>query len=246
MEQLGDSIYFEENGGVPGLYVIQYIPSSINWKLGQVVLNEKVDHVIFLSITKNWSPGDIVTLQLPITIRTDPIKDDRPEYASIQAILYGPYLLVAHSSGDWDIKTGSASASSSSDWITPIPSSYNDYVVCFSQDHEDSTLILTNSNNSITMEKLPESGTDSSLKATFRLILTDSPSSDLSTTKDMFGKSVMLEPYDFPSMVVVQQGEENDHTVTDSSNGKDSSSLFHMQSSSTVTHKGSLYDTAII
>ncbi|KAF4395852.1 hypothetical protein F8388_018126 [Cannabis sativa] len=229
--KLGDSIYFEEDGQVPGIYVIQYIPNSLDWKLGKVVLDQKVDQVNswdprlrvtftissgesgksltlnlrvpswthlsgakaklnakeislpapgnFLSITKNWNPGDTVTLDLPITLRTDPIK--------------------AHSSDDWDIKTGSTSFPS--DWITPIPSSYSDYLVSFTQDLEDSTLVLTNSNNSITMEKLPEPGTDSSLKATFRLILTDSPSSDLSTTKDIFGKSVMLEPFDFPGMI---------------------------------------------
>ncbi|XP_062083998.1 uncharacterized protein LOC133790391 [Humulus lupulus] len=267
--KLGDSIYFEENGEVPALYVIQYIPSSLDWKLGKVVLNQKVDNVKswdpylrvtftvssgesgksltlklrvpswthlsgakatlnakeislpapgnFLSITKNWSPGDVVTLQLPITIRTDPIKDDRPEYASIQAILYGPYLLVAHSGGDWNIKTGSAS--SPSDWITPIPSSHNDQLVSFSQDHETSTFVLTNSNKAITMEKLPETGTDSALKATFRLIL-----------NDISGKSVMLEPFDHPGMVVVQQGEDNDLTVADASNDKGSSSLFHVVS----------------
>uniref|UniRef100_A0A803PT54 Uncharacterized protein n=1 Tax=Cannabis sativa TaxID=3483 RepID=A0A803PT54_CANSA len=271
--KLGDSIYFEEDGQVPGIYVIQYIPNSLDWKLGKVVLDQKVDQVNswdprlrvtftissgesgksltlnlrvpswthlsgakaklnakeislpapgnFLSITKNWNPGDTVTLDLPITLRTDPIKDDRPEYVSIQAILYGPYLLAAHSSGDWDIKTGSTSFPS--DWITPIPSSYSDYLVSFTQDLEDSTLVLTNSNNSITMEKLPEPGTDSSLKATFRLILTDSPSSDLSTTKDIFGKSVMLEPFDFPGMIVVQQGEDKDLTVTDASTDKGSS-----------------------
>ncbi|KAF4368985.1 hypothetical protein F8388_017701 [Cannabis sativa] len=278
--KLGDSIYFEENGEVPSLYVIQYIPSSLDWKLGKVVVNQKVDQVNswdpylrvtftitpgqsrksstlklrvpswthtsgakatlnakeisppapgnFLSITNNWSPGDVVTLQLPITLRIDPIKDDRPEYATIQAILYGPYLLVGHSSGDWDLKTGSTS--SPSNWITPIPSSYNDYLVSFTQDHEDSTLVLTNSNNFITMEKLPESGTDSSLHATFRLIITDSPSSDLSPTKDIFGKSVMLEPFDFPGMIVMEQGEDNDLTVTDPSNDKTSTSLFRVVS----------------
>ncbi|PON69758.1 Six-hairpin glycosidase [Parasponia andersonii] len=271
--KLGDSIYFEEKEA-PGLYVIQYISSSLNWKLGNVVLNQKVDPVNswdpylrvtftlkgtgksstlnlrvpswtqssgakatlnakdlslpapgnFLSITKNWSPSDVVTLQLPISTKTDPIKDDRPEYASIQAILYGPYLLAAHSSGDWDIKTGS---DSSTNWITPIPSSYNDFLVSFFQEIQNSTFVLTNSNQSITMENVPESGTDSSLQATFRLVL---PFSEHSTVKDdgIVGKSVMLEPFDFPGTVVVQRGE--DLTVADSSIGEDSSSVFHLVS----------------
>ena len=45
--------------------------------------------------------------------------DDRPEYASVQAILY---LLVGHTIGDdWDHKAGARHA----DWITPILASYN-------------------------------------------------------------------------------------------------------------------------
>ena len=30
--------------------------------------------------------------------------DDRSEYASIQAILYGPYLLAGHTTGDWELE----------------------------------------------------------------------------------------------------------------------------------------------
>ncbi|KAH1158948.1 hypothetical protein GYH30_030917 [Glycine max] len=72
---------------------------------------------IFLSITRQWSTSDKLTLQLPINVRTLAMKayisskrnlvicfllnpDDRPEYASIQAILYGPYLLVGHTIGE--------------------------------------------------------------------------------------------------------------------------------------------------
>ncbi|KAJ7980754.1 DUF1680 domain-containing protein [Quillaja saponaria] len=123
----------------------------------------------FLSVRRNWSPGDTLTLQLPISLRTETVKDDRPEYASIQAILYGPYLLVGHTSGDWDIKTGSAN--SVADLITPIPFDYNKYLVSFYQGSEESTFVFTNSNHSITMEKSPEPGTDSSLHATFRFVL---------------------------------------------------------------------------
>ncbi|KAJ7005177.1 hypothetical protein NC653_009864 [Populus alba x Populus x berolinensis] len=62
----------------------------------------------FLSITRRlWSPDDKLTLKLPISIRLEKIKDDRPEYASIQVI-----QLV--------------SADSLSEWSTPIPAAYND------------------------------------------------------------------------------------------------------------------------
>ncbi|KAJ7965222.1 DUF1680 domain-containing protein [Quillaja saponaria] len=169
----------------------------------------------FLSITRNWSPGDTLTLQLPIILRMEPIQDDRPEYASIQAILYGPFLLVGHTSGDWDIKTGSAN--SVADWITPIPSDYNKYLVSFSQGSGESAFFFTNLNQSITMEKLPEPGTDSSLHATFRLVLDGSSSAKFSTLRDAVSKSVMLEPYDFPGMLVAQQGTEKGLVLADSS-----------------------------
>ena len=54
--KLGDSIYFEEEGEVPGLYIIQYISSSLDWKSGQSLLNLKVDPV------GSWDPYLRVTL----------------------------------------------------------------------------------------------------------------------------------------------------------------------------------------
>ncbi|XP_062171742.1 uncharacterized protein LOC133877449 isoform X2 [Alnus glutinosa] len=274
--KLGDSIYFEEEGEVPGLYIIQYISSSLDWKSGQSLLNQKVDPIgswdpflqvtltfsskegasrlsnlnlripswtsadgakallngqslpipapgNFLSVPRSWRSGDKLTLQLPIGLRTEAIQDDRPEYASIHAILHGPYLLAGHTSGDWDIKSGSAN--SLSDWISPIPAAYNTYLVSLSQESGDSTFALTNSNQSITMEKFPESGTNSSVHATFRLILNDSSSEKFSTIKDAIGKSVMLEPFDIPGMVVVHQGKDENLGVADSPGGVGSSSF---------------------
>ncbi|XP_031100965.1 uncharacterized protein LOC116004905 [Ipomoea triloba] len=43
--KLGDSIYFEEQGEVPGIYIIQYISSSLDWKSGQIKLRQSVDPV---------------------------------------------------------------------------------------------------------------------------------------------------------------------------------------------------------
>ncbi|KAL6341071.1 hypothetical protein AAG906_032186 [Vitis piasezkii] len=275
--KLGDSIYFEEQGKTPGLYIIQYISSSLDWKSGQIVLNQKVDPVVswdpylrttltftpkegagqsstinlripvwasssgakasinaqdlpvpapssFLSLTRNWSPGDKLTLQLPIRLRTEAIKDDRPKYASIQAILYGPYLLAGLTSDDWDIKTGSAT--SLSDWITPIPASENSRLVSLSQESGNSSFVFSNSNQSITMEKFPEEGTDASLHATFRLVLKDVTSLKVLSPKDAIGKSVMLEPIDLPGMVVVQQGTNQNLGIANSAAGK--GSLFHL------------------
>ncbi|KAB5565104.1 hypothetical protein DKX38_005158 [Salix brachista] len=297
--KLGDSIYFEEREA-PGLYIIQYISSSLDWKSGQILVHQKVDPIVssdpylrvtltfspkkvfseliyqmskqklvlllkegtsqastlhlripiwansegatatinsqslplpapgsFLSVNRKWSSSDKLTLQIPISLRTEAIKDDRHEYASIQAILFGPYLLAGHTSGDWNLKSGSGN--SLSDSITPIPASYNGQLVSFSQESGNSTFVLANSNYSISMEKLPESGTDASLQATFRLIFKDSSSSKLSSFKDVIGKSVMLEPFDLPGMLLVQQGKDRGFAVTKSADD-DGSSIFRVVS----------------
>lgn len=130
---------------------------------------------------------------------------------------------MGHTSGDWDIKSGSAN--SLSDWISPIPAAYNTYLVSLSQESGDSTFVLTNSNQSIAMEEFPESGTDSAVHATFRLILYDSSSENFSTIKDAIGKSVILEPFDFPGMVVVHQGKDENLGVSDSPGGVGSSAF---------------------
>nr|TKS03800.1 hypothetical protein D5086_0000149460 [Populus alba] len=256
--KLGDSIYFEEEGEVPGLYIIQYISSSLDWKSGQIMINQKVDPVVssdpylrvtftfspnevfatidlsqkhteicarvkpsiylefedtsldtfrwcyrnnklsefgytgssFLSVNRKWSSGDKLSLQLPISLRTEAIQDDRHQYASIQAILYGPYLLAGHTSGAWNL---AGSVDSLSDSITPIPASYNEQLVSFSQDSGNSTFVLTNSNQSITMEENPKSGTDACLQATFKIVFNDSTSSKVLGINDVIDKSVMLE-----------------------------------------------------
>ncbi|EMS68485.1 hypothetical protein TRIUR3_12433 [Triticum urartu] len=190
--KLGDSIYFEEKGGKPALYIVQYIPSTFNWRSvgltvtqqvkplsssdqnlqvslsisaktnGQYVtvnvripswaspngakatLNDKdlqmASPGTFLSVTKQWGSGDRLTLQLPIGLRTEAIKDDRPEYATLQAVLFGPFLLAGLTTGDWDAKAGGAAVS---EWITPVPASYNSQLVTLTQESGNGTLGLT-------------------------------------------------------------------------------------------------------
>ncbi|XP_059287994.1 uncharacterized protein LOC132041185 [Lycium ferocissimum] len=276
--KLGDSIYFEQKGNSPGLYIIQYIPSSFNWKSGQVSVSQKIEPVVswdnslhvtitissnghssgvsstlnlripswthssgakatingkdlslptpgnFLTITKNWGQGDKITLELPMVIRTEAIKDDRPEYASLQAILYGPYLLAGHSSGDWDIET--KSTTSLSDLITPVPADYNSYLISLTQQSGDATFVLTSSNQSIQMEKFPETGTDAAVSATFRLVSLDKSSVKPSEHKDLIGKQVLLELFDLPGMFISQQGQEQSLGVAGSSD--DGGSLFRL------------------
>lgn len=274
--KLGDSIYFEEEAQTPTLYVIQYIPSSLDWKSGNVLVNQEVDPIHsddpnlrmtmtfspkgsgqsstinlripswtgasgakvllngqslgnnpngnFKSVTNKWSSGDKLSLELPINLRTEAIEDDRSEYASIKAILFGPYLLAAYSSGDWEIKTGLSD--SFSDWITPVPSVYNTFLVTFSQASGKTSFALTNSNQSITMEKYPGRGTDSAVHATFRLILND-PSAKVTELRDVIGKQVMLEPFNFPGMILGNKGKDEKLAIADS-NSEGHSSYFYL------------------
>ncbi|KAI3995020.1 hypothetical protein MKX01_028366 [Papaver californicum] len=280
--KLGDSIYFEEEGSIPGLYIIQYIASSLRWKSGAFVLNQKVEPATswdpylkvtftfstiekagllstlylripswtyskglkatlntddlplsapgnFLSISRKWGPDDKLILQMPMGLRTEAVQDDRPEYASIQAVLYGPYLLAGLTSDDWEIKR--RRSNSLSDWITPVPSTYSSQLVSVSQASEGKEFVLTSSNNSLTMEKLPESGTDLSLHATFRLIFKEVNSSHLLSFADYIGKSVMLEPMDLPGMLVVHNGPDNNLGLTNAevaSKEDNKSSLFRV------------------
>ncbi|OIW08658.1 hypothetical protein TanjilG_03334 [Lupinus angustifolius] len=256
--KLGDSIYFEEEGNDPSLYIIQYISSSFNWQFGKLILNQTVDPAsswdpylrvaftlsptensgtsstlnfrvpswtqtngangilnaenvsvpapgTFLSVTRQWSADDKFSLQLPITLTTEAIKDDRSEFASLQAILYGPYLLAGHTESDWDITAGANTTIS--EWITPIPASYNSQLISFSQNSSESTLVLTNTNLSLTMQMIPEPGTALALHATFRLGLQNS-STELSSLTNAVGKSVTLEPFDLPGMNVIHQGQD--------------------------------------
>lgn len=62
--KLGDSIYFEEAGEKPGLYIIQYISSSVNWKLGQIFIDQKQMPVV------SWDPR----LRVTTTISSKKVK----------------------------------------------------------------------------------------------------------------------------------------------------------------------------
>lgn len=135
----------------------------------------------------------------------------------MQAILYGPYLLAGLSSGDWDIKA------TSSDWIAPVATE-NSYLVSLTQESGNDVFVLTNSNQSITMDKYPKTGTDSAIKATFRLISKDTAKTHSAPT-DFIGKLVTLEAFDYPGRVVMHQGKDNNLVVTDSSDDSSSSAF---------------------
>jgi len=62
--KLGDSIYFEEEGNNPSLYIIQYISSSFNWKSGKTLLTQTVVPAAssdpYLRVTFTFSPNEVL------------------------------------------------------------------------------------------------------------------------------------------------------------------------------------------
>ncbi|KAI3840500.1 hypothetical protein MKX03_000787 [Papaver bracteatum] len=152
----------------------------------------------FLSISRIWWPDDKLTLQMPMSLRTETVQDERSEYASVQAILYGPYLLAGLTSGDWEIRK--RRVNSLSDWVTPVPSSYSSQLVSVSQASGGEEFVFTNL----------------SVHATFRLILKDVNSSLLLSLVDYIGKSVMIELFNLPGMLVMHTGTNNNLRVTNS------------------------------
>ena len=262
--KLGDSIYFEEKGGKPALYIVQYIPSTFNWRSVGLTVTQQVKPLsssdqnlqvslsisaktngqyatvnvripswaspngakatlndkdlqmaspgTFLSVTKQWGSGDHLTLQLPISLRTEAIKDDRPEYATLQAVLFGPFLLAGLTTGDWDAKAGGAAVS---EWITPVPASYNSQLVTLTQESGGSTLVLsllsTAKATSLTMQPRPEGGgTDAAVHATFRLVpqgqgappMGERRHTTNGTAATATPASALIEPFDMPGMAI--------------------------------------------
>lgn len=158
----------------------------------------------------NGGTFNFIRLQSSKLTLTSP--DDRPEYASLQAVLFGPFLLAGLTTGDWDAKTGAAAIS---EWITPVPATYNSQLVTLTQESGGSTLVLsllsTAKATSLTMQPRPEGGgTDAAVHATFRLVPQGQgtpptgerrhASNGTATTATL--ASALIEPFDMPGMAV--------------------------------------------
>lgn len=122
-------------------------------------------------------------------------------------------------------------------------------LVTFSKVSRNSTFVLTIYPNG----KSSKSGTDIALQATFRFILNDKPSSEFSSLSDVIGRSVMLELFASPGMLVVR-GTDDELVVTDSSSVH-GSSIFRLVtrwdgkaetvSLESVTQKGCFVSTSV-
>jgi uncharacterized protein len=136
--------------------------------------------------------------------------DDRPEYSSLHAIFFGPYLLAGITTGDWDAKSGTSNLVSN--WISPVPSSYNSQLTSLIQQSSNKTLFVSNSNFSLTMQDIPLAGSHSSVQATFRIYPQDAKNKQLFFSSHKSNNSkhkststeayVMIEPFDMPGMVI--------------------------------------------
>ncbi|XP_039807282.1 uncharacterized protein LOC120671108 [Panicum virgatum] len=169
----------------------------------------------FFTVTKHWDE-DTLILKFPITLRTEAIKDDRPEYASIQAVLFGPHLLAGlthgnlpvtdsnHSNdgltpGIWEVNA--TSTSSVAGWVTPLASgSLNLQLVTLTQSTGGRTLVLSVSiaDGRLAMQELPAPGTDACVHATFRV---HGPAA-VGGGRVAEGPNVTIEPFDRPGMAV--------------------------------------------
>ncbi|KAG5403129.1 hypothetical protein IGI04_009248 [Brassica rapa subsp. trilocularis] len=244
--KLGDSIYFQEDGESPALYVTQYISSSLDWKTTGLTLSQRVIPVVswdpYMRVTFSFSSskggmGKESTLNLRIPVWTNsesakvsfngqplkvPASDDRPEYSSLQAILYGPYLLAGLTSRDWSITTQPKDGK----WISSIPETHNTHLVTLSQQSGNLSYVLSNNNQTITMEVSPEPGTQAAVAATFRLVTADSKGK-VSIPEELIGSVVMIEPSDFPGMLVTQ-ATDSSLAVQDSSSIDQEASSFRL------------------
>uniref|UniRef100_A0A0D3GIN2 Alpha-L-arabinofuranosidase B arabinose-binding domain-containing protein n=1 Tax=Oryza barthii TaxID=65489 RepID=A0A0D3GIN2_9ORYZ len=264
--KLGDSIYFLEEGEIPGLYIIQYIPSTFDWKAAGLTVKQQakplsstdshfevsifisskgdarpanvnvripswtsVDGAIatlngqklnltsagdFLSVTKLWG-DDTLSLKFPITLRTEPIKDDRPEYSSIQAVLFGPHLLAGLTHGNQTVKTSNDSnsgltpgvwevnathaAAAVAGWVTPVSQSLNSQLVTLTQRDGDAqaaaafVLSVSIADGALTMQESPVAGSDACVHATFRAYHSPSGASAIdAATGRLQGRDVAL------------------------------------------------------
>jgi hypothetical protein len=143
----------------------------------------------------------------------DYASDDRPEYASLQAILFGPFVLAGLSSGDWDVKASSAV----SEWISAVPSSHNSQLMSFTQESSGKTFVLSSSNGSLTMQERPAvNGTDTAIHATFRVHPQDSTRLHDTHIATLKGTSVQIEPFDLPGTVMTTNLTFSAHKSSDS------------------------------
>ncbi|KAK9804537.1 hypothetical protein WJX73_005941 [Symbiochloris irregularis] len=67
----------------------------------------------FCSIRRSWTAGDVIEMRLPMRIWAEPVQDTRPEFAGLQAIMMGPFLMAGLTHGGRDINADPADVAAS-------------------------------------------------------------------------------------------------------------------------------------
>ncbi|KAL8091851.1 hypothetical protein AgCh_034203 [Apium graveolens] len=95
VSKLGDSIYFEQQGQVPEIYVIQYISSSVNWESGNVLVVQKVKSgVVYALEFSNRSGRDLVNMAKKRT-NVIPIIEDARHPAKYHMLVGMVYVIFS-------------------------------------------------------------------------------------------------------------------------------------------------------
>lgn len=115
------------------------------------------------------------------------------------------------SDGDWDLSP--KPSDSPWEWMTPVPAENNSHLISLTKESEGSTFALTKIKTSIALDHLPEPGTNHSVYATFRIITNDKKYLKSFMASDIIGKSVTLEPFDHPGMVLMHHGKNENLEV---------------------------------
>ncbi|RLM54875.1 hypothetical protein C2845_PM10G16140 [Panicum miliaceum] len=208
----GDAQLAKVSVRIPSWTSIDDATATLNGQKLNLTATGSSSNGSFLTVTKHWDE-DTLTLKFPITLRTEAIKDDRPEYASIQAVLFGPHLLAGlthgnlpvtdsnHSNdgltpGIWEVNA--TNASSVAGWVTSLASgSLNLQLVTLTQSTGGRTLVLSVSiaDGRLAMQEQPAAGTDACVHATFRVY---GPA--VASGGGVEGPNVTIEPFDRPGM----------------------------------------------
>ncbi|ERN03577.1 uncharacterized protein LOC18431721 [Amborella trichopoda] len=164
----------------------------------------------FLRITRTWEPGDKLNMVLPVRLQTEPIKDDRPEYASVMGILFGPYVLAGMSTGDWDLSVDNLELSN---WITPVPEYFSSQLITLYHMREDNPMsedwVLVHDGNMVYLGPGPKEGTDEAARATFRVrVINQTSEEEKRHDMDLVGRLVSLEAFDQPDLLVAHTDED--------------------------------------
>eukprot|EP00850_Spirogloea_muscicola_P004703 SM000020S06053 [mRNA] locus=s20:756563:761633:+ [translate_table: standard] len=114
----------------------------------------------FLSVRRDWISGGVLKLNISLTVRTEGIQDDRPAFASLQSILFGPFLLAGLTDSDRQLVHPLK--------LSPVPSDANSYLISLVT-YDGRSHLRRSGRHLISSPGTPLEGTDEAAAATFRL-----------------------------------------------------------------------------